>query len=100
MTIEIIHEDNGAKGRYIARPGGETDSGEMTYSRVSPTRIILDHTGVPDSLRGMGVGSALARHVVSEAREKGFTIVPLCPFFKAQAERHPDWADVVEGLKA
>ena len=52
-----------------------------------------------DSLKGMGVGSALARHVVAQAREKGFTIVPLCPFLKAQAERHADWDDVIEGMK-
>ena len=47
----------------------------------------------------MGVGSALARNIVEEARAKGFTIIPLCPFLKAQADRHPDWADVIEGLK-
>jgi len=33
--------------------------------------------------------------VVGDARAKGFRIVPLCPFFKAQAQRPPDWADVV-----
>jgi len=98
MDIEITHEETGAKGRYIAYVAGETDTGEMTYSRISPSRIIVDHTGVPESLGGQGVGSALARHVVAEAREKGFTIVPLCPFLKAQAERHPDWAAVIEGV--
>ena len=98
MDIQITHEETGAKGRYVAHVDGETDTGEMTYSRISPSRIIVDHTGVPESLGGRGVGSALARHVVAEARAKGFTIVPLCPFLKAQAERHPDWADVIEGM--
>jgi hypothetical protein len=32
----------------------------MTFSRTSPTLIIIDHTGVPDSVRGKGVGQALA----------------------------------------
>ena len=71
---------------------------EDKINGISPTRIIVDHTGVPDSLGGRGVGTALARHVVAEARAKGFTIVPLCPFLKAQAERHPDWSDVIEGM--
>ncbi|OLF77852.1 acetyltransferase [Maricaulis sp. W15] len=98
MTIRFSHEESGSKGRYVAHVEGQADSGEMTYSRLSANRIIVDHTGVPDSLRGMGVGSALAHHIVAEARAKGFTIVPLCPFLKAQADRHPDWADVIEGL--
>jgi predicted GNAT family acetyltransferase len=98
MDIEITHEAQGSKGRYVARFEDTDATAEMTYSRISPTRIIVDHTGVPDSLGGRGVGTALARHVVAEARAKGFTIVPLCPFLKAQAERHPDWSDVIEGM--
>ena len=96
--ITITLEENGSKGRYIAAVSGQDETGEMTFSRLSPSRIIVDHTGVPDSLKGKGIGSALARHVVDEARVKGFTIVPLCPFLKAQAERHPEWGDVIEGL--
>ena len=97
--ITFTHEETGSKGRYVAHIEGQSDVGEMTYSRLSATRVIVDHTGVPESLKGQGVGSALARHIVSEARTKGFTILPLCPFLKAQASRHPDWADVIEGLK-
>lgn len=100
MDIEFSHEQAGDKGRYVAMSLAEAETGEATYSRVSPTRIIVDHIGVPESLGGKGVGSALARHIVEQAREHGFTIVPLCPFMKAQAERNPDWADVVEGDKA
>lgn len=97
-AITISLEENGAKGRYVAQPAGHKDAGEMTFSRVSATKIIVDHTEVPDSLRGLGVGVALAERVVADAREKGFQIVPLCPFFNAQAKRHPDWSDVVIGL--
>ena len=67
----------------------------MTYSRVNDRLIIVDHTGVPDSLAGLGVAKALAENVVAEARAKGFRIVPLCPFLRGQFERHPEWADVM-----
>jgi hypothetical protein len=93
--VAITLEDSGAKGRYVGRVAGVTDAGEMTYSRVSPKLIIVDHTDVPDSLRGKGVGAALARRVVEDARAHGFKIVPLCPFFRSQWERHPEWADVI-----
>lgn len=97
-AISITLEDGPTKGRYVAHVEGRAEAGEMTFSRAGANRIIVDHTGVPESLRGLGVGQALAAHVVAEARAKGFSIVPLCPFFKAQAQRHPDWADVVIGL--
>jgi len=94
--IKITLEDNGHKGRYVAHVVGEKDVGEMTFSRINDKLIIVDHTGVPDSLGGKGVGKALAENVVAEARAKGFRIVPLCPFLRAQYERHhPEWADVM-----
>ena len=93
-SITITRVDNDTKGLYMAQVEGVDEVGELTFSR--PTLVIVDHTGVPDSLRGKGVGSALAERVVADARAEGFRIVPLCPFFKAQAMRHPDWADVVQ----
>lgn len=97
--IQILHERQGNKGRYLARVNNHDGRGEMTYSVAGDHRIIVDHTVVDDGLRGLGVGQALALHVVQDAREKGVRIIPLCPFFKAQAQRHADeWSDVVEGL--
>ena len=96
-NIDISHEENGSKGRYVALVAGTTEPAELTYSRVSDHLIIVDHTGVPDSLRGKGVGAVLAQRVVQDARSQDFRIIPLCPFFKAQATRHPDWADVIQG---
>ena len=94
-TPPITFEDQGAKGRYVLRPQGESEEAELTISRASNALVIVDHTGVPDAFRGRGYGKLLAARVVADAREQGFKIVPLCPFFKAQAQRHPDWADVV-----
>lgn len=89
-----IGEENGASGgRYVTTVDGH--EAEMTFSRASPKLIIIDHTGVPDALRGKGVGQALALHAVEKARAGGWKIIPLCPFFKAQARRHPEWSDVV-----
>ncbi|TCV74634.1 hypothetical protein EDE05_103390 [Neorhizobium sp. R1-B] len=91
--MNIAHEETRSGGRYIAELGGHY--AEMSYSRASPQLIIIDHTGVPDKLRGKGVGQALALHAVEEARKGGWKIIPLCPFFKSQVERHPDWQDIL-----
>ncbi|MDO1582137.1 GNAT family N-acetyltransferase [Rhizobium oryzicola] len=92
--MQITEETSGSGGRYVAELEGHF--GEMTYSRASPHLIIIDHTGVDDALRGKGVGQALSVHAVEQARSGGWKIIPLCPFFKAQVERHPDWADVIQ----
>lgn len=91
--MDIDRETTPSGGRYLANLDGHR--AEMTYSRASPQLIIIDHTGVPDALRGKGVGQALAKFAVEDARKGGWKIIPLCPFFKAQAERHPEWQDVV-----
>lgn len=95
--MDIRLEDNGTKGRFFVRLDGHEEAAELTFSRASESLVIVDHTYVPDSMRGMGVGKALAQRVVEEAQAKQFRIVPLCPFFKAQAARHPEWSDVVQG---
>lgn len=91
--MQIDTETGPTGGRYLARLDGA--EAEMTFSRASPQLVIIDHTGVPDRLRGKGVGQALALHAVEEARRGGWKIFALCPFFKAQASRHPEWRDVV-----
>ncbi|MDJ0749390.1 MAG: GNAT family N-acetyltransferase [Woeseiaceae bacterium] len=95
--ITIERREEGSKGRYTARVEGHEGIGELTYSRMSPTKIIADHTGVDESLRGTGVGKALVERLIADARKDGFTIVPLCPFVKAQYQRHPEWSDVMDG---
>ncbi|MEM6728110.1 MAG: GNAT family N-acetyltransferase [Pseudomonadota bacterium] len=80
------------KGRYVLEMEGH--EAEMTFSIASESLRIVDHTGVPDALRGKGAGRLLAEHLVADARAKGFKIVPLCPFVNAERRKHPDWADV------
>lgn len=92
--IEITREDDETRGRYVAMIDGH--EAELTYSRLGDSgNVIADHTGVPQELGGRGVGSALVRRLVEDARKSGFRIMPLCPFVKAQFEKNPEWADVM-----
>ena len=92
-AIAIELERSGAKGRYVATVANHTEPAELTFSVASDTLVIADHTGVPDSLRGTGVGHALVARLVEDARAGGFLILPLCPFVNAQRRKHPEWAD-------
>src|SRR5690606_17462032 len=86
-------EESDSKGRYVIRIG--EDEAELTYSRAGAKLIIIDHTGVPEALRGRGLGEALVRQAVEDARTEGRRIVPLCPFAKTLISRHPEWQDVL-----
>ncbi|RVG72508.1 DUF5996 family protein [Sinorhizobium meliloti] len=90
---EVEREDGASKGRYrLVIDGVEA---EMTYSRAGAQLIIIDHTDVPAALRGRKVGERLVRQAIEDARREGVSIIPLCPFAKAQIERHPEWQDVL-----
>lgn len=96
-AISITHSESESRGQYEARVEARNGVGELTYSRLSPRKIIADHTGVDDSLRGTGVAKALVERLVADARRDGFKIVPRCSFVAAQFRRHPEWSDVMEG---
>jgi predicted GNAT family acetyltransferase len=90
----VEREYGASKGRYRMVVDGI--EAEMTYSRASDRLIIIDHTEVPTALRGRKVGERLVRQAIEDARREGVSILPLCPFAKAQIDRHPEWQDVVQ----
>ena len=66
MADHIVTREHGAtKGRFLIRRGD--DEAELTYSVTTPTLIIADHTGVPDTFRGTGAGLALVQALVAAA---------------------------------
>lgn len=92
--INITRQDGPNGGRYFIIVNG--DEAEMTYSRAGASRIIIDHTGVPDSMRGLGIGRRLVEAAVNDARTEGHKIIPLCPFAKATLAKHAEWQDAVQ----
>ena len=92
MSDVIRREVSATKRRYVlSRPEGDS---ELTYSRLSPDRVIADHTEVAPGLQGQGIGRILLDQLLADARAEGFTIVPLCSYVNAQRKKHPEWADL------
>lgn len=89
----VERDDRPPGGRYHMIIDGV--EAEMTYSRAGEKLVIIDHTEVPDPLRGRRVGERMVRQAVHDARREGFAIIPLCPFAKAQIDRHPELQDVL-----
>lgn len=90
--MQIQRTETETKGRYEHEGGAY-----LTYSVAGKSLIVIDHTEVPEALKGQGAGRALVARAVDDARTEGRTIVPLCPFALSQFRRNPDWRDVWNG---
>ena len=91
MTVTV--HDHLTEFRYEARVGTEL-AGTANYE-LTDSMIIFTHTVVGEGFEGQGVGGALARYALDDARSRGLRVRPLCPFFRSWIERHPDYADLV-----
>src|SRR4051794_5358819 len=89
----VEREDDGMAGRYVVHlaPGVE---GEMTYRRIGPHTIAIDHTLTPPAYRGKGIAEKMVFKAIADARAEGTKILPLCSYAVAQFQRHPEWADL------
>lgn len=90
--MEITRSLDGSKGLYVLEQDGYR--GELTFTVLTPEKIIADHTRVDEALRGSGAANALVERLVTDARAEGVSIVPLCPFVNRWRARHPEASDV------
>jgi uncharacterized protein len=81
------------RDRYELRLDGRL-IGLAAYRR-RPGRVAITHTEVDEACTGRGFGSMLAAAALDDARRRGETVVPLCPFVAEYVERHPEYADLV-----
>ena len=94
MEFEVKHELSETKGAYFISMNGKRIA-EMTYSVAGADRIIIDHTEVNDDFRGYGLGEKMVRRAVEDARSRGISIVPLCPFARSVFNKNEDLRDVL-----
>lgn len=84
--------DNAEAHRYELPVSGEV--AVVTYN-LSGQNLMITETLVPERLEGQGIASRLALHVIEDARSRRLLILPVCPFFSAYFQKHPEHADVV-----
>jgi predicted GNAT family acetyltransferase len=94
MNDDMTHTEHDHRGAFFVEQDG-TRVAEMTYSRASPTLVIIDHTEVAASLAGQGVGRRLLDAAVRWARETDTKIIATCPYASVQFARDPSIRDVL-----
>ena len=77
---ENLVRNNEAESQFQWTADGET--GVLTY-QLKPGSIAFMHTGVPEMLPGQHVARKLAGAGLELARQKGLTVIPLCPALRS-----------------
>ncbi|MBB4934311.1 hypothetical protein F4561_005131 [Lipingzhangella halophila] len=90
MTVVDVPEQKRYEGR-----GQDGLVGYINY-QLRGDQVVLTHTETDSRYQGQGAGSGLVRGALDDARARGATVVPLCPFVRSWIERHPDHADIVD----
>ncbi|MCL7987037.1 N-acetyltransferase [Sphingobacterium sp. lm-10] len=91
--MELKHIPKGENGIILALED-DVQYGEITYVLHGDNQVLIDHTEVESFARNKGVGKALVKEVVSIAREKGWKIIPQCPFAEAEFDQNDSYSDV------
>jgi predicted GNAT family acetyltransferase len=81
--------------RYEAQLEGHL-AGVLEYV-VKGDRIALIHTEVVPAFEGQGIGAALTRFALDDARRRGLRVLAICPFVKTYLAKHPEDHDIVIG---
>jgi uncharacterized protein len=71
--------------------------GKVAYLEYTLDHNVLGliHTEVPESLRGGGIASLLAKSAFDWARENHVRVDIVCPIVAGYVKKHPEYADLL-----
>lgn len=95
MSATVAVTDAADRDRYEAHAGDDGALAGILQYRRRPELIALVHTEVVPAFEGQGIGGALARFALEDARASGTAVLPFCPFVNAYIQRHPEYAELV-----
>jgi len=91
-TVTLEHDAD--TGRYEVYVDGRR-AGHAAY-RDEDGRRVLVTTVVDPEFGGRGLAGRLAKRAFDDARGAGLRVVPQCSYMAKYAERHPEYAELVE----
>jgi uncharacterized protein len=74
----------------------DEQQGELKYYLKDGVMDMV-HTGVPYEMQGNGYGTLLIEAAMAYAKEKGYKIIPSCPFVEEYVEKNPEVRSLVAG---
>jgi predicted GNAT family acetyltransferase len=89
-TVERVD----AKQRYEILVDGRR-AGLTAYRDRGDQRVFY-HTVVDDAFAGQGLASQLVQQALTDVRESGKRIVPVCPYVAKFLKKHDEFADITD----
>jgi predicted GNAT family acetyltransferase len=94
-----VFTDNPEESRYEMHVQGEL-AGFVAYHRRGQA-ISLLHTEVEPAFQGAHLATHLARFTLDDARKRGLSLLPFCPYINSWIKKNPEYTDLVpEGRRA
>ncbi|WP_046472252.1 GNAT family N-acetyltransferase [Allosalinactinospora lopnorensis] len=90
ITVERVDGED----RYEIRVEGRT-AGYTAYRDKDGQRIFY-HTEVDKAFSGRGLSTTLATRALTDTREAGRRIVPVCPFVADYLKKHGGFRDITD----
>jgi predicted GNAT family acetyltransferase len=91
-AVELARNDE--RREYTARIDGRV--AVLAEYMQTPELVVFTHTETDPSFEGQGVASQLVRWALDDARSRGYSVLPVCPFVAGYIARHQDeYADLV-----
>lgn len=91
-AVEIF--DDADEHAYVISVG-DRPAGKAVY-HLRGGRYFFVHTEIDPDMGGRGLGRQLARFALEDVKDKGGTVVPICPFFRSYIKRNPEWDAIVD----
>ena len=91
MDIEIKHDQKGQE--FVVTL--QNDTAELSYSRPREDVIDFQHTFVPESFQGKGIGSKLIKHGLGYARSNNLKVVATCDAVQSYLDKNPSEKDLL-----
>lgn len=94
MSPEIVVSDHREAMRYEVTADGQR-AGFVTY-RLNAGVITFLHAEIDPALEGGGLGGQLVAYALDDARSRGMTVRPRCPFVADYIRQHPGYRDLLD----
>ncbi|MFF7368501.1 GNAT family N-acetyltransferase [Streptomyces tricolor] len=93
-SVVPVVERVDARNRYEILVDGKRAG--LTAYRDHAAQRVFYHTEIDDAFAGQGLASRLVQEALTDVRESGKRIVPVCPYVAKFLQRHDEFADLVD----
>lgn len=94
MEYTIQHKNEKPAGKFCININNK-ELAVMDYHYSNNNDIVITHTGVDESLKGLGIGKALLTEAIHFCIANQLKIVPVCPFVKSLMEKNSEWTNLI-----